>query len=208
MKNASISDKECVVSILTQSFLKNPTLLYLIRNKRNKERYIKRVVNYAFNFAIRREGVFLSENRKGVAICFQYNYMKQDYIDIIRLSKAIISAFSIRKLLVTAYHNYHIEKQRPSDGRYLYFWFFGVDPQEQPKQSAKDLATNIIKMSNYQELDIYAETTLEQNKRVYERYGFEVYKHWQNPINKINVWFMHKSKESKFNYISPKSIAS
>ncbi len=192
MKLATIQNKEQVVRILTKSFMNNPTLLYIIRSHKNKEKHIWQVASYAFDFAIRRNGVYLSENGRGAAICYNYKCLEKDFKDTLKLLKAIVMAFSIRKIIITAYHNYKVQTQRPRHGKYLYFWFFGVEPDEQPKVSARDLALGIISMAKQQKLDLYAETTLEQNKRVYERFGFEVYKHWINPINNINVWFMRK----------------
>lgn len=192
MRLAKKNDKQKVSDIIKHSFDTNPTLLYLIRSKRNKSEYIARIADYAFEFAQRRNGVFISENGKGAAICFRYNYMKNDVRDLLQLAIMLIKACALRRVLAIAYHNYMINKQRPRDGEYLYFWFFGVEPTEQPRISARELAKGVMQMADYQRLDIYAETTLVQNKRIYERFGFEVYHQWHNPLNQITVWFMRR----------------
>ena len=62
--------------------------------------------------------------------------------------------------------------------------------EEQPKISARDLTIALFEKAKIQRIPIYAETTLEKNKKVYERFGFKVYKTWINQTNGIQVWFM------------------
>lgn len=192
MKLARLSDKEKVVEILLESFATNPTFQFLIRNNKRKQHYVERIASYAFDFAIRRRGVVLSNNEKGVALCFKYDYMKKDMIDIIRMVTLVIRAFAVRKIFKILRHTNYVEKTRPQCGDYYYFWFFGVLSEEQPKTSGRELAIHVLKKAESESKDIYAETTLEKNKRVYERFGFEVYKEWYNPENELNVWFMRK----------------
>jgi len=193
MKLATAKERETAIHILTKSFCDNPTLLFLIRSKKKKTNYIKKIAEYAFDFAFRRNGVFLSDSENGVAICFKYNFMKRDIIDFFLLIRMVISAFALCRIIKIMKHSTYIEKVRPANGEYMYFWFFGVKPEEQPKVSARELAVTIITMAKRKQLDLYAETTLPQNKLVYERFGFEVYRHWYNKTNGINVWFMRKS---------------
>lgn len=193
MKTANIHDKSKVVGIIAKAFEDNPTLLFLIRNTKNKRYYLECIAGYAFEFAVRRHGVFLSDNDRGVAICFRYNYMKKDVRDLINLLKLILLAFSIRRILLIFYHNHYIEHIRPQDGNFLYFWFFGALPELQQGRSARDLSSEIFAMARKSGLDILAETTLKKNKTVYERYGFKTYLQWYNPYNKIHVYFMRKA---------------
>ena len=192
MRIATQNDRSTVIDILTRSFLDNPTLLFLARSQKNREKYIARIAEYAFDFAIRREGVFISDNEKGVAICFRYNYMKRDFRDALMTAQLVVRAFSIRRILSIVYHNYMVNRTRPQKGNYLYFWFFGVEPDEQPRVSGRELWRGILNIANYQHLDVYAETTLRKNKIIYERFGFTVYHKWENPLNHITVWFMQR----------------
>jgi hypothetical protein len=193
MKQATIEDKKTVLRILENSFLDNPTLLFLIRNPERRQFYIRRIAEYAFDFAIRRNGVYLSDSGLGVAICFQYDFMKRDLLDYWNMFKMVVSAFRIRRLISIFRHTKTVERFRPENGDYLYFWFFGVAPDETPRVSARELSLQIMEMAERNKKDIYAETTLLKNRRVYERFGFEVYHSWFNPENGIQVWFMRKS---------------
>jgi len=192
MKAATIEDKKKVLNILQKAFANNPTLMALIRNKRKKDYFVRQIVDYAFHFSLRRKGVFLSDDGNVVAFCFRYNFMESDLLDLWRMIKMVLLAFSLRKLISTFYHNDYVGRIRPSDGRYLYFWFFGALPEHGSPRDTRSLIDSIFERAQEEELDIYAETTLKKNKTVYERFGFEVYRTWYNPYNGVHVWFMRR----------------
>ena len=188
MKLAKKKDKAKVVAILEKSFAENNTLLFLTRKKNR----IRKVAEYAFEYAFRRKGVFLSDSENGVAICYEYNKKKKDIIDYFNEFKLFISALSMKRIHRILSHTKRIENTRPKDGQFMYFWFFGAKPEKLKHNSAKELYLNILKLAKKKHLNIYAETTILKNKNVYERFGFEVYKQWFNPHSGINVWFMRK----------------
>jgi hypothetical protein len=192
MKIASNKDKIKVASILVQSFSDNPTLSFMVGDKHNRKKRLQAIANYAFDYGFKRKGVFLSTNEKGAAICFHFNSKKNDLSDIVLLCKMIWSGFDFYKFFDIANHVKYIRDQRPASGDYLYFWFFGVDLQEHPRVSAKELSKDIFLKSLKKQLDIYAETTIKRNMIVYGRMGFKVYKTWYNPKNGITVWFMKR----------------
>jgi len=188
MKQAKKTDKAKVVAILEKSFAENNTLLFLTREKNR----IRKIAEYAFDYAIRRKGVFLSDSENGVAICYEYNRKKKDLIDYFYELKLFFSALSLKRVHKILAHTKKIENSRPKDGNFLYFWFFGAKPESLKHNSAKELYLNILKLAKKKQLNIYAETTILKNKNVYERFGFEVYKQWFNPDTGFNVWFMRK----------------
>jgi|GEM_PF-301325 len=193
MKAAQKSDKSKVIDILAQSFEENPTLNFMVGDTKNKKNRIRAIAEYAFDYAIKRDGVFLSDNENGAAICYKFNRRKNDLHDLVLLCKMIWSGLDFHKFFDINNHVNQIKKERPVHGDYLYFWFFGVDPHEYPRTSAHELYKELFLQSRKKQLDIYAETTIERNKNIYVRFGFEVYKTWYNPINGITVWFMKRS---------------
>ncbi|MFN0276458.1 MAG: hypothetical protein ACKVPJ_11970 [Chitinophagales bacterium] len=195
MKKATQQDKQTVTAIFCETFKTNPTIQFMIKHDKRASKRIAAIAEYAFDFAFKRNGVFISDNGKGVAICYQYNYKNVLMGDFLLMLKMVIKAIHFRKVLKVLLHDSFIKKQRPEHGNYLYFWFFGVLPEEQPKTSARDLTHQIFKLSDSLQLPIYAETTIEKNKRVYQHFGFRVYKTWVNQANGIKVWFMLREPE-------------
>ena len=73
MKLATKADKKLVVEIITQTFENNPGVNWLLRKEGNKQKKIKRLAEFTFKKAHLRNGVYISSNRKGVAICYKFN---------------------------------------------------------------------------------------------------------------------------------------
>ncbi len=188
MKLAKKTDRAKVIAILEKSFAENNTLLFLTR----KRSQIRKVAAYAFDYAFRRKGVFLSDSENGVAICYEYHKKKKDLVDYFFEVKLFFNALSLKRLHKILAHTKKIENSRPKDDNFLYFWFFGSKPESLQQNSAKELYLNILKLAQQKQLNIYAETTILKNKNVYERFGFEVYKQWFNPDSGFNVWFMRR----------------
>lgn len=201
MRKALGKDRKKAVMILQRSFTDNPTLKFMTRSK-HKENQMAKVARFAFDVAIRRGGVFLSDNEKGIAICYEHILDKGDIVDLFLRIKLCLTAIPIKKWIRVFRHNNFVEHCKPKRENYLYFWFFGVEPDEKPRTSARDLLTNIFQMAIDQKKDIYAETTVLQNKIVYERFGFVVYKEWYNPNCDLMVWFLKKPYSLRPQYLS------
>lgn len=192
MKIALKKDKEKVIEILKHSFIDNPTLTFMVGESKYKENRIASIAEYAFDYAFRRRGVFLSDNENGAAICYKFNSKRNDLADVFLLCKMIWSGLDFHRFFDINNHIKEIKAARPKSGDYLYFWFFGVDPHEYPRVSAREMCESLFLSSRKRQLDIYAETTIKKNMAVYLRFGFEVYRTWYNPKNGITVWFMKR----------------
>ena len=76
MRKATRRDMHKVVSILSMAFDRNPGVNWMIRNGGDHGKKIRSMMTYAFIKALIRDGVFISSNEKGVALCFKYNFQK------------------------------------------------------------------------------------------------------------------------------------
>lgn len=88
--------------------------------------------------------------------------------------------------------NVRIKKSRPKDNDYLYYWFFGVKNKGRGQGGAQELKAAIFEESAQKKLSILVETSVNKNKRVYERFGFQVYHFWQNKAENLTLWFMKR----------------
>ena len=191
MRLATIQDRKEVIKVLQKAFLDNPTM-QLLTKKRNREKHIGRVIRYAFDFAHRRKGVFISNNGKGAVICYVYNSRKKNIMDFIGQLKLVITAMPFRRMLNIFLHNLKVNRSRPKSGNFLYVWFLGVDPEEKPRISPAEFKRDIFRLAQHMKLDIYAETTRKDLKIGYERMGFKVYKEWYNAKCNVKVWFLKR----------------
>lgn len=181
------------MNLIAKTFHEIPNIQFLIRNLKYKKKFVKRLAGYAFDIAIEQNGVFISNNGKGVAICFDplknHKLIRFWWLQI----KLIFTTLNLWRLPTIIRHNKAVEAKRQNKAGQLYFWFFAADPRELPKISAPELTREIFHMADVSQKNIYCETTLVKNKVVYERFGFETYDTWFNSENGITVYFLRRS---------------
>lgn len=191
MFSSRSSAKKIAVQIITETFDANPSVNIVIGTRGNRSRKINRLATYAFQKALNRNGVFLSEDKKGVALCFISDEGTSNLKELIYEIRFAIS-LSIKKLFQTLKREAYIKKHRYK-GRHLYFWFFGV--KKEAGQSGFELKNIIFQLSQYEKLPILLETSVKRNKVIYERFGFYVYHQWQDSGDGKILWFMMREAE-------------
>ncbi len=186
---ASKSDKPLVIDIITSTFLDNPSVNRVIKPDAPSKR-LAHLANFVFEYAWKRDGVFLSDDKSGVAVCFHNNYKKDNLKDYWEQIKLVKNAIGFNRVFSTLARESYLKKHK-IDNEFLYFWFFGVKRQGQGTAAAFDLQRRIFELSDQKKLPIVLETSVPKNKKVYERFGFDTYHTWHD--DDINLWFMRRS---------------
>ncbi len=128
MRKAKLADKDKVIYIISSTFEDNPGVNWLIGRGGNHHRKVNRLACYAFFKSFLGEGVFISSNEKGVALCYRFNYkvfsLKEVFYQL-RFALLSINPWRIPKVLKRESYR---RSKRPLSGDYLYFWFLGVLP--------------------------------------------------------------------------------
>jgi len=132
MRLATRKDRDRVVEVLQKAFHDNPTMQFITRNVK-KEKHIAKVMKYAFDFAIRRNGVYITNNGKGVAIYFSYNERKKDLLDLFYQLRLACTAMPILKLKQVWKHTKKVNQLRGNKSQFLYVWFIGEEFLKAPK---------------------------------------------------------------------------
>lgn len=187
---ADKTDRKLATGILEEAFSNSHSVCSLLRSKNNKY-YLRNLIEYSVDYSFRRNGVYISDNKKCVAL-FYKSCQKNTWKDILAQLKLVVTTISISKIKTLLFHINYIKKSKPKN-EYLYFWYLGATPDENGLKCTKALITGLFKKADEEQLDIYAETTDGKNKTVYERFGLEVYKVWHNDKLDITVWFMKRS---------------
>jgi hypothetical protein len=190
MRKATKYDKGKVVNILTRTFDAIPGVNWMLKKSGNHERKIRRLANYAVTKALLRDGVYISSNEKGVALCFKYNLRVVSFTKVFYQIKFVLLSVKLNRILRMMKLELYKERSRPRDGEYLYFWFFGV--LKDGNDAAFELKNAIFRKSFQDNLPIYLETSLERNQYVYEKYGFKTYHYWEDKEENIQFWFMKR----------------
>lgn len=193
MSILSKEDKHLAIQILSDSFQQNPSVNWVIKNDLKRKERIHSLAEYAVKSAALKNGVFLSSDKSGVAVCYENMQKKNNIMEYVYQTKLVINSIGIRRVLKVLKRELYIAKIRPLNENFLYFWFFGVLPNHRGNGAAKELKESIFALAREKGLPIYLETSVFKNKKVYERYGFEVYHLWDEPGQDIKLWFMRKS---------------
>ena len=182
MPKATRNDKYKVVEILTKSFLLNPGVNWLIKQDKHRQKRIKAVVDFAFEKGIRNDGVYLSSDGTGAAICYE---QASEYHSVFLQMKLVLKAFDLKRIPTISYRESYRKQIRSQHGNFLNLWFYGVKKADWGNGTAAELKNELFEKSNYKQLPLLLETTELKNKNVYERYGFKVYHFWEEPDNEI-----------------------
>ncbi|MEQ8474450.1 MAG: hypothetical protein RIC35_24850 [Marinoscillum sp.] len=147
--------------------------------------------SYAFETGITRNGVFLSDDRQCTAICYRYNFKKDGFKDYWNQLLLVLNCIGISNLSSVLKREAYINKLRPKDGQFLYFWFFGATQRGIKMRSVYELKKHIFDLSKNLNLPIYLETSVPKNQKIYQRFGFEIYHTW-GQREQTTLWFMKR----------------
>lgn len=192
MRKGTKSDKETVINIILDAFDNNPSVNWVVKDDHKKEYRFKELASYAFETALARDGILLSDDETGIALIYQFNFKKESLIDYWNQLKLAIKAIGLARIPMVLKRQAYINSQRPKSSDFLYFWFFGVNSNGKGQGAAYELQKAIYKESKDKNLPIYLETSIRKNRIVYERYGFETYHTWKVEEQGLELWFMKR----------------
>jgi len=194
MTFASIKDKKDLINIITETFDANPSVNILIGIKGNRRKRLELMAKYAFIKALNRDGAFISENKKGIALFYRSNYGKSNLKEIFYEIRFALS-LPIKKVFQALKREAYLKKHR-YQGTHFYFWFFGV--QKGGVAAGFELKNALYQLSDQEQLPIILETSVERNKIAYERYGFKAYHQWNDYGDGHTLWFMKRDVPEGF----------
>ena len=181
-----------IIDVLTEAFDANPSVNWVIKNDAKRKKRIRVLSEYAYKTCKARDGVYLSSNKQGVALCYNYFCKKEGIADYWNQLILAINAIGLSRIGEVLKRESYIKKHRDNKGDFLYFWFFGVSDKGRGSDAAKTLKDDVFRSADEQQLPIYLETSVAKNKRVYERYGFVNYHTWRVEKQGIELWFMKR----------------
>lgn len=188
---ATSADKELVVQVLSEAFQRNPGALILLKKEGDKRRQMRILITYIFYQCVHINGVYISDNEKAVACCYQFNKTGFSIRALFWKYYFAFTCIGIKNMAAVLKRENFKKSQRPVDGNYLYFWFFGA--LKDGDRAAWELKNTMFEMARKLGLDIYAETTIERNREIYTRFGFETFYALDDKAENLTFWFMRWS---------------
>lgn len=198
-----------IITIIAEAFKAVPAGNHLVKQDHKRDaRYLK-LGAYVYHNAVQKNGVYLSSNKQGIAVCYITNPLKatKSLRNLWNDLKFAFSVSGIKNALAIAKRQKYIKAQHPKDTPFMYWEFTGVNPNYQGMDSATfsmgELRDQVYNDAHERQLPIYTETSIRKNMIVYRRYGFDIYHEWIMPDGST-MWFLKYDTVNKDNPVKKK----
>lgn len=192
-RKATKKDINRAIEILAESFPDNPSVVYQVKQDKKVIRRYNRLAKHVVLKSSRKHALYFSNDGSGIMVFYQFNTYPGSVIDKLWDVWLAVSVIGIGRTWAILKKENSIAQKRPKDGKYLYVWFIGVEKSERGKGAGLELKNFLFEEADKMSLPIYMETTIPQNKKVYERYGFETYEKYRPKNgNGIVFWLMRR----------------
>jgi ribosomal protein S18 acetylase RimI-like enzyme len=175
MTNANYNDKGRVVDILSQSFIDNKSVNYLVKQDAKRTNRLKNLMSYSFDICHLFGDIFLSDDKKACALIVYPDKKKTSLKSVWLDVKLAFSCIGISNLGKAMKREATIRKVHP-EAMVSYLWFIGVKSGEQNKGVGSHLLSEIIDKCKAEGRIICLETSTESNLPWYKKFGFKIYK--------------------------------
>lgn len=185
-------NKEEIIGHVAEILKETPSAEDIVKKGGNRDKRFRYLATHMVEKAIKEDALILSENGKGIAILFRTN--KKDgnfWNEIGNEIGLVLHVTGIKNALSILKNQKYIKAQRPQEGDYLYCWFWGIVPSHRgaDTQVGKEMKDEFLRMSDENQLPLYAETRTKRNVIVYRKFGFELFHTWERPDGET-MWFL------------------
>jgi len=183
--------RELVVDMLSKAFMDNPRVLRTIK-KGNTEKKLRIMTEYAYDLAVKYNGVFLSSDNSISMVYYKKSEHKMNFRDYFRYFRMFMLCIKPSKAPNIQKREKYIDSLRPKGIDYIYVWLLGNNPEIKGLKGLAEIRNRLDEKSFSDNLPILIETTVERNLKLYQYVGFEIYHHWYDDKEDLNVWFLKR----------------
>lgn len=174
MIKADYSHKSTVIKILTDSFLENQSIHYVVRQDSKRIKRTQQLIDYSFNVCSAFGEVWISEDQKGCALVLLPDHKKTTVESVLWDVKLATSVIGLSRVIKVMNRESEIKKKHPIES-FAYLWYIGVDPAYQGNGIGTKLLRELLAEYDARDKPIYLETSTLRNIPWYEENGFEIY---------------------------------
>jgi len=174
MKILNKKNKPLVNSILTNAFIDNKSVNYVLRRKRNSN-LISKLIDYSIKKAEMFGDVWLNEENNGGCILIDPKRVKISVKTIFLDLYLIIHVVGISNIKKVLDKEDLTKKYLPKNIDYIHLWFIGIDNRSQGLGYGSRFMNELIKYYSLKKDAICLETSTEINIPFYQNLGFEIY---------------------------------
>ncbi len=174
MQEAQLKDKALVISLLCEAFDTNPSVNYVVKQDRRRKQRIRSLMHYSWNICRKYGKVYLADNRKACALIVFPDKKKPSLWTMFLDVKLMFSSIGIKKLPLILERDKKIKSNYPNSKVYA-LWYIGVYQKEQGKGYGSSLLSELLQDAKSKGRNVYIETSVTANVKLYEKYGFQLY---------------------------------
>lgn len=174
MIKATYTDIKTIINILTDAFVDNKSVNYIIPQGKKRKRRIISLIEYSFKMCHSFGKVFLSNDKKACALILLPDKKRTTLRSIwwdVKLIFTSVGITNIRKVMV---REAKIKAKQPRQPL-CYLWFIGVDPTEQNQGIGSKLLREVLAENEFDKRIVCLETSTLKNIPWYQKFGFVVY---------------------------------
>lgn len=192
IRAATSKDREAVVRLFAASFDTNPAVNDTIVNDKHRERRLRALMEYIFDNALARNGVYVTGDMLGAIVMYDPVSCPVKFSDRMRQLKLVHRCIGWSRMKYVSVKGKKMAEFRPGTP-HLHLQMIGTDPHSQGKGIGSKMISFIQGMSAATSKAIYLETSVLKNVEMYKRKGFVVHGDWKIRDD-YHVHFMSWSK--------------
>src|SRR5690606_37094746 len=174
MKKPLPSQKARIVEILAESFDKNKSVNYVVKQDSSRKSRLRGLMDYCYNVCEAFGEVWISEDEQACALILHPDKKRILFRAIwwgLKLAFSVICLSRVGQMMA---RESKIKKFHPKEP-FSYLWFIGVYPSFQNNGKGSRLLKEIIQHSEQQGRPIYLETSVDRNLPWYKKFGFGIF---------------------------------
>jgi len=175
MRKANYSDKEKVITILSNSFIENKSVNYIVHNDPKRIERIRYLMEYSFELCMLSGEVYISDDDSGCALIQYFDRKKTNLKTVLLDLKLILKSVGLQNVPKVLKRESTIKKNYPQEN-FAYLWFIGVGPEKQGRGIGSKMLIRIVEQNKKMGRDVYLETSTQRNLPWYEKFSFKIYK--------------------------------
>jgi ribosomal protein S18 acetylase RimI-like enzyme len=174
MRKAVAEDKQSVIDILVRSFHDNPSVNYVIKQDRHREKRLAALMDYSFELCMSFGEIWINDEKTGCGLLLYPSQRVTNIRTIMLDLRLVLTSIGIFRFPMILKRESQIKRRHPP-GELTYLWFIGVRPEHQRQRIGSSILQKVIERSVAANRPIVLETSVPGNVTWYETFGFEVF---------------------------------
>jgi ribosomal protein S18 acetylase RimI-like enzyme len=174
MRKANRQDISVITSILTDAFIDNKSVNYVVKQDKHKRRRIAGLMKYSFKVCQAFGEVWISDDKQACALLLFPDKKKTTLSGVLQDVDLAFSVIGITRVADVMKREALIKNHHPKEP-FCHLWFIGVDIQHQHNGKGSEFLQSLIDLCRKRNQSIYLETSVERNINWYKKFGFEIY---------------------------------